>query len=102
MKLLIFLHLIFLLFEQSFAENISTKTEILKKSKNCLNDPQKQICKDLILEMEKTQILEFEQNRFKCQSSLLGLQTQLIEAYFFDKRSKNRDGKIFSYVIKNC
>ena len=52
--------------------------------------------------MEKTQILEFEQDRFKCQSSLLGLQTQLIEAYFFDKRSKNRDGKIFSYVIKNC
>ena len=102
MKFLIFLHLIFLLFEQSFAENISTKTEILKKSKYCFNDPQKQICKDLILEMERTQVFEFEQNRFTCQSSILGLQTQLIEAYFFDKRSKKRNGKMFPYVIKNC
>ena len=51
--------------------------------------------------MERTQVFEFEQNRFKCQSSILGLQTQLIEAYFFDKRSKKRNGKMTVKVSIN-
>ena len=44
-----------------------------------------QVCKNLFLEMEKIQLVEFEQNRYKCQSSILGLQTELIEAYYFKK-----------------
>ena len=52
--------------------------------------------------MEKMQIVEFERNRFKCQSSILGLQTELIEDYFFNKVPKKLKPISIPYVIKNC
>ena len=45
---------------------------------------------------------EADQNRFKCQSSLLGLQTEIIEAYFFNNFSNERISLMIPYVIKNC
>ena len=41
-------------------------------------------------------------NRFKCQSSLLGLQTEIIEAYFFNNSSNEKISLMIPYVIKNC
>ena len=52
--------------------------------------------------MEKMQIVEFERNRFKCQSSILGLQTELIEDYFFNKVPNMLKPISIPYVIKNC
>ena len=52
--------------------------------------------------MEKIQLIESEQNRFKCQASILGLQTELIEAYYFKKINKNKKGIMIPYVTKNC
>ena len=46
------------------------------------------------------QLSESEQNRYKCQSSILGLQTELIETYSFKKINKNI--VMIPYVIKNC
>ena len=66
------------------AETIPTKSKILKQSSDCIEDSKYQVCKDLVPEIEKLQLVVFEQNRFKCQSSLLGLQTEIIEAYFFN------------------
>ena len=41
--------------------------------------------------IEKIQLVESEQNRYKCQASILGLQTELIEAYYFRKvKRKNK------------
>ena len=84
------------------AESIPTKSKILKKSSDCIKDSQTQVCKELVSEIEKLQIVEFDQNRFKCQSSLLGLQSEIIEAYFFKNFSNKRTSFTIPYVIKNC
>ena len=83
-----------------FAESKLTKSNILKKSKECFKDFEYKLCSDLIFKMEKIQLVESEQNRYKCQSSILGLQTELIETYSFKKISKNT--VMIPYVIKNC
>ena len=64
------------------AETIPTKSKILKQSSECFKDSQSQVCKKLVSKLEKLQLIVFDQNRFKCQSSLLGLQSGLIEAHF--------------------
>ena len=103
MKYLTFLFLkFFLLSNVVMAETIPTKSKILKEASYCIKDSQAQVCKELISEIEKLQLLVFNQNRFKCQSSLLGLQTEIIEAYFFKNFSKDRISLMIPYVIKNC
>ena len=85
MKFLTILFLKFLLSSNFLmAETIPTKSKILKQSSDCLKDSgtQVQVCKELVSEIEKLQLVVFDQNRFKCQSSLLGLQSELIQAYF--------------------
>ena len=84
------------------AETIPTKSKILKKSSDCFKDSQPQICKKLVSEIETLQLIVFDQNRFKCQSSLMGLQTEIIEAYFFNNSSNERNSFMIPYVIKNC
>ena len=103
MKRLTFLFLKFL-FVSNFvlAETIPTKSKILKESSDCIKDSQTQVCKELVSEIEKLQLTVFDQNRFKCQSSLLGLQTEIIEAYFFNNFSNERISLMIPYVIKNC
>ncbi len=103
MKCLTILFLKFL-FLSNFvmAETIPTKSKILKQSSDCLKDSRTQLCNELVSEIEKLQFLVFDQNRFKCQSSLLGLQTEIIEAYFFNNFSNERISLMIPYVIKNC
>ena len=84
------------------AEIIPTKSKILKESSDCIKDSQPQVCRELITKIEKLQLAVYEQNRFKCQSSLLGLQTEIIEAYFFNNFSNERVSLMIPYVIKNC
>ena len=84
------------------AEMIPTKPKILKEASYCIKDSRTQICKELVSELEKLQLVVFDQNRFKCQSSLLGLQTEIIEAYFFNNFSNERISLMIPYVIKNC
>ena len=84
------------------AETIPTKSKILKNASYCIEDSQNQVCKELIFEIEKLQLLVFDQNRFKCQSSLLGMQSAIIEAYFLKNFSNERITFMIPYVIKNC
>ena len=84
------------------AETILIKSKILKQTSDCFKDSQPQICKELVSEIEKLQLIVFDQNRFKCQSSLLGLQTEIIQAYFFNNSSNERNSFMIPYVIKNC
>ncbi len=103
MKYLTFLLLKFLLLTNFVkAETIPTKSKILKEASNCIKDSQVQDCKELVSEIEKLQLLVFEQDRFKCQSSLLGTQSAIIEAYFLKNLSNNRISFTIPYVIKNC
>ena len=103
MKCLTILFLKFLLLSNFvMAETIPTKSKILKETNGCFKDSQTQVCKELISELEKLQLIVFDQNRFKCQSSLLGLQSEIIEAYFLKKFSNERISFMIPYVIKNC
>ena len=103
MKCLTFLFLEFLMLSNFvMAETIPTKSKILKGASYCIKDSQSQICKELISEIEKLQLLVFDQNRFKCQSSLLGMQSAIIEAYFLKNFSNERISFMIPYVIKNC
>ena len=78
------------------------KYKILKKSSECFKDSQNQVCRELVSQLEKLQLVVFDQNRFKCQSSLLGLQTEIIEANFFNNSSNELISLMIPYVIKNC
>ena len=103
MKYLIFLLLKFLLLSNFvIAETIPTKSKILKNASFCIKDSQAQVCKELVFEIEKLQLLVFDQNRFKCQSSLLGMQSAIIETYFLRNFSNERISFMIPYVIKNC
>ena len=103
MKCLTVLFLKFLLLSNFvMAETMPIKSKILKQSSGCLKDSRTKICKELVSEIEKLQLVVFDQNRFKCQSSLLGLQTEMIEAYFFNNFSNDRISLMIPYVIKNC
>ena len=103
MKYLTFLLLKSLLISNFvMAETIPTKSKILKEASYCIKDSQAQVCKELVFEIEKLQLLVFDQNRFKCQSSLLGMQSAIIEAYFFNNFSNESISLMIPYVIKNC
>ena len=103
MKYLAFLLLKFLLLSNfAIAETIPTKSKILKKSSDCIKDSQTQVCKELVFEIEKLQFLVFDQNRFKCQSSLLGLQSEIIEVFFLKNFSNEKISLMIPYVNKNC
>ena len=103
MKCLTILFLKFLLLSSFvMAETIPSKSKILKQSSVCFKDSRTQLCKELVSEIEKLQLVVFDQNRFKCQSSLLGLQTEVIEAYFFNNFSNERISLMIPYVFKNC
>ena len=94
--------LFFLLSNPIVAEQLLTKSEILRKSNQCFKDLQYKVCRNLFLEIEKKQLVESEQNNYKCQASILGLQTELIEAYYFKKLKINKNVMMLPYVIKNC
>ena len=103
MKLITILYLKFLLLSGFLlAETIPTKSLIVRKSIQCMKNSQNQECKALVSEIEKLQLAVFDQNKFKCQSSLLGLQSEIIEAYFFKNFSNERISFMIPYVIKNC
>ena len=84
------------------AETMPNKSNILKQSKKCIKDAQNPVCRELVSKIEELQMVLFDQNRFKCQSSLLGLQSELIEAYYLKKSSNHRISLLIPYVIKNC
>ena len=103
MKFLIILFLKFLFLSNSvLAEIKPTKSKILKEYSDCMKGSQTKVCKELVSKIEKLQLVVFHQNRFKCQSSLIGLQSAIIEAYFLKNLSKKRISFMVPYVIKNC
>ncbi len=101
-KFMSFAFPLFVLLNPVVAEQLPTKSEILRKANECFKNLQVKVCSNLFLEIEKLQLVKSEQNRYKCQASILGLQTELIEAYYFKKLKKDKNGIMLPYVIKNC
>ena len=103
MKFLTILFLKILLLSNSLmAEEIPTKYKILKKSSECIENAQNKDCRELVSQIEKLQLLVYDQKRFKCQSSLLGLQSEIIKVYFLKNLSNQNILLMTPYVIKNC
>ena len=84
------------------AESLLTKSEITRKSKECFKDFQNKLCSKLILEMERLQVVESDRKRYRCQSSILGLQTELVEINYFKNSKISKSSIMIPYVIKNC
>ena len=103
MKFIIYAPLFFALsLKPTFAEQLQNKSEILRKSNECFKDFRDKVCNNLLVEMEKIQLVENEKNNYKCQTSILGLQTELIETYYLKKLNKIQNRIMIPYVIKNC
>ena len=84
------------------AETIPKKSDIINQSIDCFKDSQNPVCIELVSHIEKLKIVLFDQSEFKCQSSLLGLQSELVRAYYLKKISNHRIPLLIPYVIKNC
>ena len=74
----------------------------LDELKTCLRKSNFEECQNLILIMEKLQIEASNKGNFRCQSTLLGIQTELIKNLYFEKNKILPKPIIHSNLIKNC
>ena len=70
--------------------------------KTCLRKSNFEECQKLILIMEKLQIEASNKGNFRCQSTLLGIQTELIKNLYFEKNEILPELINHSNLIKNC
>ena len=104
------LFILILLVLTCFIEKISTESyyqpSFLEQLKKCFDNENDDKCKEMILLTERMQLRAYYEGNLKCQTSILGLQTELIRNIYFDKNSnKNKDkvyGKTIPSLIKNC
>ena len=107
LKLKIFTFIMFLFFlgfnyDVTFAESFYNRSIFLRNLKACLKKDLIDDCQKMIYQTERMQINEFHKLNFKCQSSLLGAQTELIKKIYFGKNFKVMDSISESYLINNC
>ena len=74
----------------------------LDELKTCLRKSNFEECQNLILIMEKLQVEASNKGDFRCQSTLLGIQTELIKNLYFEKNDIPPVTIIRSNLIKNC
>ena len=101
-KLFIFIFLVL----NCFVEMISTESyyhsSFLKELKKCFKTVNDDKCKEMILLTESLQLREYYEGNLKCQTSILGFQTELIRNIYFDRKKDNVSMKTFPSLIKNC
>ena len=89
-----------------FVEMISTEpynhSLFLQELKKCFVFDKEDKCKEMILLTERMQLREYYKGNLKCQTSILGLQTELIRNIYFDREKDNISGKTIPSLIKNC
>ena len=77
-------------------------SSFLKEFKKCFETVNYDKCLDIILLAERMQLSEYSRGNFKCQTSILGIQTELIRNIYFEKDKNYVSGKTIPYLIKNC
>ena len=89
-----------------FVDTISTEpyfhSTFLKELEKCFEFDKEDKCKEMILLTERMQLREYYKGNLKCQTSLLGLQTELIRNIYFEREKDNLYGKTIPSLIKNC
>ena len=89
-------------FGVTLSESYSKYSPVLNKIIECSINPQAKNCKNIIAYTEILQLREYGRGNFRCQTSLLGAQTELIKNIYFDEII-NKSTKIsIPFVIKNC
>ena len=86
----------------SFAEISIFNYLNFEELETCLRKSNVEECKKLILIMEKLQVDASNKGNFKCQSTFLGIQTELIKNLYFEKNNIPKESIINSNLIKNC
>tara|TARA_B100001109_G_scaffold2793_1_gene2234 strand:- start:175 stop:435 length:261 start_codon:yes stop_codon:yes gene_type:complete len=77
-------------------------SSFLKELQKCFEADNEDKCQDIILRTERMQLREYYEGNLKCQTSILGLQTELIRNSYFDKEKDNVSGKTIPSLIKYC
>ena len=89
-----------------FVQMISTKpyyySSFLKELQKCFESENDKRCKEIILITERMQLSEYYKGNLKCQTSILGVQTELIKDVYFKRNKNNVSGKTITSLIKNC
>ncbi len=89
-----------------FVDLISTEpyynSYFLKELNKCFESDNGDKCKEMILLTERMQLREYYKGNLKCQTSILGLQTELIRNIYFGREKGNESGKTIPALIKNC
>ena len=89
-----------------FVQRLSTESyyhsTLLKELKKCFEAENDDKCKKMILLTERMQLMEYYKGSLKCQTSILGLQTELIRNIYFKREKDNVSEKTISSLIKNC
>ncbi len=86
----------------SLSESLIKNYLDLDELKICLRKSNLKECRKLILIMEKLQIEASNNGNYKCQSTLLGIQTELIKNVYSEKNNIFPETIISSNLIKNC
>ena len=97
--------LVIIIFLNSNVEMISTESfnsSFLQDLKKCFETKNDHICKEKILLTERMHLREYYNNNLRCQTSILGLQTELIRNIYFEKNKNNISWKTIPSLIKNC
>ena len=77
-------------------------SSFLTELQQCFETDNDDKCKEIILRTERIQLSEYYKGNLKCQTSILGLQTELIRNIYFDIKIDNFSGETISSLIKNC
>ena len=100
----LFIFIFFLL--NCFVCMISTEpyyqSSFYKELKKCFEAKNEDNCKKMILLTEQMQLKEYDKGNLKCQTSILGLQTELIRNIYFKREKDNVSEKTILSLIKNC
>ena len=81
---------------------IPRKNLLIVDSDFCFKKTSSKKCKELISIIETMQRVEYINASYKCQTSLLGLQTELIKKYYYKNKFEKFNQQIIPFVIKNC
>ena len=89
-----------------FSEMILTESfyqsSFLKELKKCFQSDKNFKCEELIYKTEQMQLSEFYRGNLKCQTSILGLQTEIIRNIYFERLKDYKSVKTIPFLIKNC
>ena len=99
--LLFFLILISCFYKVAYSQG-SLNNSLINDLKICFENQISYKCKSMISQLENLQLNEFSKGNLKCQTSLLGIQSELIRNIYFSKNKELSSSEIIPHLIKNC